>query len=111
MLINNDTNQLIKPAPIFDNGLSFINLITQDELNNIEHALIKNNYNHSALKISFDEQIKFAGQKRHIPLLQKLADFTFIRHPQYNLPENWLVVAEQFIQQRSQTIIEMIEQK
>ena len=111
MLIDNDTNQLIKPAPIFDNGLSFINLITQDELNNIEHALIKNNYNHSALKISFDEQIKFAGQKRHIPLLQKLADFTFIRHPQYNLPENWLVAAEQFIQQRSQTIIEMIEHK
>ena len=111
MMIDNDKNQLIKPASIFDNGLSFINLISQDELNDIQNALIKNNYNHSALKISFDEQFKFSGQKRHIPLLKKLENFTFIRHPQYNLPENCLVSAEQFIQYRSQTIIEMIENK
>ena len=111
MIIDNDTNQFIQPAPIFDNGLSFLNLITQDELNNIEEALIKNNYNYSALKISFDEQLKFAGQKRHIPLLKKLADFNFIRHSKYNLPENWLVAAEQFVQKRSQTMIKIIENK
>ncbi|MBR1374698.1 MAG: hypothetical protein IJ566_01260 [Cardiobacteriaceae bacterium] len=109
MLIDNDNNQLIKQAPIFDNGMCFLNLITKDELENIEAALIKNAYYESAFKLNFDAQIKFAANKRHIPTLSKLSDFQFKRHKKYNLAEFWIKSAEKFIQERSKKIIKMIE--
>ena len=108
MIVDNNSNKLLKPAPIFDNGLSFINFITENELANIEEALIKNNYNHSFFNLSFEEQVKFAGKKRHIEGLKKLADFKFIKHPKYNLKDKWLNAAEKFIQERSKNFIEII---
>ena len=62
-------------------------------------------------QLSFDEQAQFAVQKRHINSLLKLENFQFKRHEKYNLDEVLLKQIEQFIQQRSQRIIKMLEKK
>ena len=89
--------------------MCFLNLITKDELANIEQALIKNDYYQSAFKLNFDAQIKFAANERHIPALLKLSKFQFKRHEKYNLAEIWIKSAEIFIQDRSKKIIKMLE--
>ncbi|WP_104714001.1 transcriptional regulator [Helicobacter cetorum] len=108
MLIDNDTNKLVKPAPIFDNGLSFFNHITEHDLKDIA-SFVKTQVN--AMDFSFLEQIRQSGQKRHIKNLSKLSNFTFKRHEKYNLPEEWLKLGEKFIQQRSLELIKVIEKK
>ena len=42
MLIDNDMNQILGSAPIFDNGASFLNMLTLDELS--DYHKIENNY-------------------------------------------------------------------
>ncbi|WP_237699336.1 transcriptional regulator, partial [Helicobacter suis] len=108
MLIDNDTNEFVKPAPIFDNGMAFFNHITEYDLDNIPAYFTDE---HSALGISFSRQLEIACQPRHIELLSKLAKFTFTRHEKYNLSEKWLQAGEKFIQQRSQEIIQIIAKK
>ena len=104
MLINNDTNQIVSPAPIFDNGASIFNYLRDndkiDEL--LEERL-------SWFQLNFEEQAKYAGQRRHIQSLSKLSNFKFIRHSTYNLEENLLQKIEKFIQVRSQKIIHIIQ--
>jgi hypothetical protein len=39
MLIDNESQKLIKAAPIFDNGLSFLNFIVQEKLKNINNLM------------------------------------------------------------------------
>ncbi|MFC3848211.1 hypothetical protein ACFOPX_06710 [Helicobacter baculiformis] len=108
MLIDNDTNELARPAPIFDNGMAFFNHITEYDLENIPAYFTDER---SALGMGFARQLEIACQPRHTESLLKLANFTFTRHKQYNLPEKWLQAGEKFIQQRSQEIIQIIAKK
>ncbi len=108
MLIDNNTNELVRPAPIFDNGMAFFNHITEYDLDNIPAYFTDER---SALGMSFSRQLEIACQPRHTEPLLKLANFTFTRHKQYNLPEEWLQAGEKFIQQRSQEIIQIIAKK
>ncbi|AFI04127.1 hypothetical protein [Helicobacter cetorum] len=112
MLIDNDTNKLVKPAPIFDNGFSFFNIICYNQLNEMLQVFdLKNSTSRSQLDFSFKQQASLFGQQRHIKNLSKLSNFTFKRHEKYNLPEEWLKSGEKFIQQRSLEIIKVIENK
>lgn len=108
MIVKNETGELIKPAPIFDNGFSLINSLTQDELKNIKDTMkTKTSYQ----GYSFDEQAKRYAQPRHIKQLEKLENFKFTRHKKYNLDEKWLVAIEQHISERAKEIIGFIHQK
>ena len=52
MIVDNNTNKILRAAPIFDNGFSMMNFLTYDELNEIEKAIsIKKSY----FELSFDE--------------------------------------------------------
>ncbi|HDZ4981059.1 TPA: BspA family leucine-rich repeat surface protein [Campylobacter jejuni] len=106
MIIDNNTGELLREAPIFDNGYSFINFITLNELNNISEAKIEKISNFS---YSFDEQLKLFIQPRHKEGLEKLKNFTFKRHEKYNLSEEWLKPIENFIRQRAEKALEFIK--
>ncbi len=108
MLIDNNTNELVKPAPIFDNGMAFFNHITKRNLKDINSFVAQQE---SALGFSFLEQLQLIETPRHIPKLINLHNFTFTRHEKYNLSEEWLQAGERFIQQRSQEIIQIIAKK
>ncbi|EPF0289639.1 BspA family leucine-rich repeat surface protein [Campylobacter jejuni] len=106
MIIDNNTGELLREAPIFDNGYSLINFITLNELNNISEAKIEKISNFS---YSFDEQLKLFIQPRHKEGLEKLKNFTFKRHEKYNLSEEWLKPIENFIRQRAEKALEFIK--
>ncbi|WP_104753506.1 HipA family kinase [Helicobacter salomonis] len=108
MLIDNQTNAFLAPAPIFDNGMAFLGQIGEGELANIPAFFEGVD---SGLDINFEKQIDLAARPRHINKLEGLKKFTFARHPHYNLPEQWLQAGEKLIQQRSQEIIKIIEKK
>ncbi|WP_181881844.1 transcriptional regulator [Helicobacter sp. MIT 14-3879] len=108
MIIDNNTNEILRPAPIFDNGFSMINYLTQDELVNINKALgLKESY----FGYSFDEQMKIFVANRHIPNLQKLSNFTFKRHKEFNLSDEWLEPINYYINQRAKLALKFIEEK
>ncbi|EGA8608857.1 BspA family leucine-rich repeat surface protein [Campylobacter jejuni] len=106
MIVDNNTGELLREAPIFDNGYSLINFITLNELNNISEAKIEKISNFS---YSFDEQLKLFIQPRHKEGLEKLKNFTFKRHEKYNLSEEWLKPIENFIKQRAEKALEFIK--
>lgn len=109
MIVDNNTNDLLRPAPIFDNGFSMINILTQDELSDIPSAIT--NMQHSFFDFSFDEQLKLFVQPRHIPNLKKLQTFEFRKHKEFNLPDEWLESIQKAIQDRAKLAIELCHKK
>lgn len=108
MIINNDTNELLREAPIFDNGWGILNFLTKDELKEIDKVISEIK---SYLDFTFDTQLKLFIQPRHKECLEKLKNFTFKRHETYNLSEEWLRPIENFIRQRAIKALEFIEEK
>lgn len=108
MLFSNEDNALIKPAPIFDNGLCVFNFLIESDLENIAEALSDKT---SSFELPFDLQLELFVSKRHIPMLEKLLDFKFVKHSKFNLPNHWLDSIAQFLQHRAKTAIELAERK
>lgn len=108
MLFDNEDNAFIKPAPIFDNGLCIFNFLMESDLKNIAEALKDKT---SSFDIPFDLQLELFVSKRHIPMLEKLLDFRFEKHPKFNLPNHWLDSISQFLRQRAKSAIELAERK
>lgn len=105
IIIDNDTLQILRPAPLFDNGRSIMNFLTETELENIDETLEKEK---SFFEYSFDEQLSASVQKRHYDGLKKLSTFTFTRHPEFNLDEKWLVAIEKHIQKRANKALDYL---
>ncbi|MBX7491259.1 transcriptional regulator [Helicobacter turcicus] len=108
MIVDNDTGKILRPAPIFDNGMGIINIPSFKELSQIEEIISERK---SFFGFSFKEQLQLFAQQRHIPNLQKLSSFNFKRHEKYNLSEEWLAPIESHIQQRAKMALRFIEEK
>lgn len=108
MLINNNTGDIVEPAPIFDNGFSLFNRAMEEDISNLEEY---SKTLRSAFEMSFDRQSEIYLRKRHIPMIQKLLNFKFKKHNLYNLPEHWVKNIEQHIQMRAKVLITMIDKE
>ncbi|WP_301009134.1 hypothetical protein [Helicobacter sp. UBA3407] len=108
MIVDNDTGEILRPAPIFDNGLSFMATLDKNDFCNIANSLDKDI---SYFELQFDEQLKIFIEPRHAKNLQKLSSFNFKRHEKYNLSEEWLQPIESYIQQRAKMALRFIEEK
>lgn len=108
MIVDNDTGEILRPAPIFDNGYSMLNLMKypQDEWF-FKKSMTKSSW----FDLSFEEQLYRFARKKHTINLEKLTNFTFKRHEQYNLSNEWLESTEKCIQQRAKKALEFIEEK
>lgn len=102
MIVNNDNLEIIKPAPIFDNGFSMINYLTESEFDNID-AVLSNKV--SFFGYSFEAQLFLNIEKRHLKNLKKLSNFEFTRHDKFNLEEKWLKAIEKHIQKKANFMI------
>lgn len=107
MIVDNDTGEILRPAPIFDNGLSFMATLDKNDFCNIANSLDKDI---SYFELQFDEQLKIFIEPRHAKNLQKLSSFNFKRHEKYNLSEEWLKPIESYIQQRAKMALRFIEE-
>lgn len=102
VLRDNHTGIIIKPAPIFDNGLSLFNFAMADDLENLsEYAKTRT----PPYGVSFDEVCKAVMGSKQKSQLRKLLNFTFTRHPSINLPEERLTAIEAQIQTRARELM------
>ena len=105
-LINNKTNQIYAPAPLFDHGNSLFNYAGRDDLASNE-ALTA--YANTLLPCVYDDFVVAAKQvltSEHKEGLRHLLTFKFQKHPRYNLPPERLKRIEYQIHRRAQEILE-----
>lgn len=102
-LVDNHTNQLLRPAPIFDNGLSLYCYVMDNDLNNLseqEKTLAP------ALYANFDEvALHVIGQKQKQEL-RHLLTFKFKKHSRYNLSDERIKMLESAIQGKVRYLLE-----
>ena len=70
-----NNGEILKPFPLFDNGLSMLNDMTKDEIMDKEYINHYNKDKTNAFNQSFDEAIKLYSKDRHISKLIKLKHF------------------------------------
>jgi len=104
LLVDSHRNQIVKTAPIFDNGLSLFCDAMDDDLERIdEYAQTKNMKNAGDFMV-FAQSIMTASAKKKI---KKLLNFRFTKHSNYNLPSKRLQAIESFIAKRISKLLAM----
>ena len=104
-LVDNRTNKITAPAPLFDHGNSLFNLAGKDALASGD-ALGK--YADTLMPCVYDDFIGTAKNvlsNRHRESLRRLLDFRFKRHSRYNLDNKRLTLIEGQIHKRSKELL------
>ena len=105
-LIDNKTNQIVSPAPLFDHGNSLFSFAGQDAWKSDESLKA---YIETLLPSVYDDFIGTAKAwmtPEHRQQLRHLLQFRFKKHSRYNLPEKRLRMIETQIQKRAQILLE-----
>ena len=103
-LVDNRTNKIAAPSPIFDNGLSLFCYAMDDDIKNYKK------YSKTVLPALYPDFQKLAGQiitHRQRGMLQRLLDFKFKKHPHYNLPDSRLDFLSFWIRERAKALLKM----
>lgn len=104
-LVDNRTNKIAAPAPLFDHGNSLFNLAGRDDLVS-DKAL--SDYSDTLVPCVYDDFIGTAKQvlsSRHRDELRRLLDFRFKRHSRYNLDSKRLKLIEEQIHKRAKELL------
>lgn len=105
-LIDNKTNQIVSPAPLFDHGNSLFSLAGQDAWEN-DTAL--DEYIRTLQPSVYDDFIGTAKAwmtPEHREHLRHMLQFRFKKHSRYNLPNKRLQMIEKQIQKRARLLLE-----
>lgn len=105
-IVDNKTNKIVAPAPLFDHGNALLNFAGRDDLEN-EKAL--NEYASTLVPCVYDDFIGTAKKvltNKHREGLRKLLEFKFKKNSRYNLPDKRLKMIEKMIQQRAKVLLE-----
>ena len=104
-LVDNRTNQIAAPAPLFDHGNSLFNFAGRDDLESYDQL---SRYADTLLPCVYDDffvEAKRVLTKEHRDHLRSLLNFHFEKHSTYNLPNNRLKFLEQQIQKRAKILL------
>lgn len=105
-IIDNKTNKIVAPAPLFDHGNALLNFAGRDDLEN-DKALKA--YADTLLPCVYDDFIGTAKSvltQKHRDGLRKLLEFKFKKNSRYNLPDKRLKMLEKMIQARAKELLE-----
>lgn len=105
MLIDNNSGAFLGVAPIFDNGFSLFYGAAAADLQPAYQEAYQQSLRCKYLTL--DEQARLFVAKRHLPALRRLTNFSFTRHPRFNIAEPTLKLMEQFVRQRAQKTLEI----
>lgn len=101
-MVDNRTNTICAPAPLFDHGLSLLTYAMDDDLQDWE------TYAKTRVPATYSDFIELAhelmghSQKEK---LRKLINFKFKKHPRYNWSDNRLKVLKQILRKQVSLII------
>ena len=105
-MVDNKTNKIVEPAPLFDHGNSLFSLAGLDSFVS-EKAL--DDYASTLVPSVYDDFIgtaKAVLTGKHKEDLRKLLDFRFQKHPRYNLDSKRLKLIEDQIHKRAKQLLE-----
>ena len=105
-IVDNKTNKIVAPAPLFDHGNALLNFAGRDDLES-EKALAE--YANTLVPCVYDDFIETAKKvltNRHREGLRKLLEFKFKKNSRYNLPDKRLKLLEKMIQTRAKSLLE-----
>lgn len=105
-IIDNKTNKIAAPAPLFDHGNSLLNFAGRDDLKN-EKALSA--YAETLVPCVYDDFLGTAESvltPKHREGLRKLLEFKFRKNSRYNLPDYRLKMLEKMIQTRAKKLLD-----
>ena len=104
-LVDNKTNQIVAPAPLFDHGNSLFNYAGSDDLSSVETL---KSYADTLFPCVYDDYVGTAKQvltSAHKEGLRHLLTFHFKKHPRYNLPNERLKLIEKVVAQRAMDLL------
>lgn len=107
VMVDNRTNTVVSPAPLFDHGNSLFNFAGMDAWSN-DAALEE--YIETLAPSVYDD---FLGTAKNVltPELREkprhLLTFRFKKHPRYNLPAKRLRMIEKQVQKRARVLLDM----
>ena len=107
VMVDNRTNTIVSPAPLFDHGNSLFNFAGADAWAN-ETALEE--YIETLYPSVYDDFLGTAKDALTPELREKLRhllNFKFKKHSRYNLPEKRLRMMERQVQRRAQKLLEL----
>ena len=105
-IIDNKTNKIVAPAPLFDHGNALFNFAGRDDLENDEALKA---YADTLLPCVYDDFIgtaKTVLTQKHREGLRKLLGFKFKKNSRYNLPDKRLKLLEKMIQERAKLLLD-----
>ena len=107
LMIDNVTNTIARPAPLFDHGNSLFNFAGKAYLQNAE---LLQQYVDTLAPCTYGDFIETAGKymngKNH-DQLRRLLTFHFKRHSRYNLSSDSLRLIEEQVQKRARILLEL----
>ena len=107
VMVDNRTNAVVSPAPLFDHGNSLFNFAGMDAWSN-DAALEE--YIETLAPSVYDD---FLGTAKNVltpelrEKLRHLLTFRFKKHPRYNLPAKRLRMIEKQVQKRARVLLDM----
>ena len=106
-LVDNDTNEIVGAAPIFDNGYGLFSLaeVPLTAAKNDFAPLVS--FLHGKHPALFDRWLGFSDSLKDslLTAVDKLRGFRFRRHQHYNLPSERLGLIQGFLQKRVEDIL------
>ena len=105
-LVDNETNEIVAPAPLFDHGNSLINFAGRDALASLENLEA---YAETMVPCVYDDFFETARKvmtEEHRAALRHLLTFRFKRHSRYNLPPQRLKLIEKMVRSRARKLLE-----
>jgi len=105
VIVENSTNTIVFPAPLFDHGNSLFSLAGLDSFDSEEEF---RQYVDTLLPCVYDDFIGEAGSvlnDRHREGLRHLLNFRFKKHPRYNLSAQRLKMIEKYIHERAAMLL------
>lgn len=103
--VDNKTNKIAAPAPLFYHGNSLFKFVGRDDLVPFETL---NNYANTMLPIAYDDFIGTARKALTPELhegLRRLTTFKFKKNPRYNWDNHRLKITEKVINERARKIL------
>ena len=106
-LVDNDTNEIVGPAPVFDNGYGLFALAIDRPGSHVNEFDDLRKYAQRIKPALYGTWLGFPGgvTKEMVARLKRLRGFRFTRHHHYNLNAARLSAIEDFLQKRISQII------
>ena len=104
-LVDNRTNKIVAPAPLFDHGNSLFNYAGSDDLISDQSLT---DYSNTLLPVCYDDFLAAAKEvltAEHKEGLRHLLNFHFKKHTRYNLSDHRLKLLEHQIQRRAKELL------